>query len=232
MRSFEERWPTSFHETIHHAVHAKVTAQKHIKVAETKVFDTEIMYARAMGLQSNSMDFNHLSIEEDTVLLQNSNHIRAKRSFFALTNGTRLRFNPTLTLPIPSMSDIVSAQIDLRIPDIQYFLYTGFAGRNSAADQLSLFRYAESALEKAGLNGRGCIRRFICEIGEIPNHDMGMVGDIIDIVFSVIKSENEISDEMEDYIKAEQFGRYRGNCAGMYNSCPISLFKIQSILSG
>lgn len=131
------------------------------------------------------MDVGHVPVKEDVVALGNSNHIRAKRSFFALSNGTRLRFNPTLTIPMPSMSDLVAAEFRLTIPDIQYFLYTGFSGRDPSVDQLSLFRYVEGALEKAGMNGRGCIRRFICEIGEIPNHDMGMAGDIIDLIFSM-----------------------------------------------
>ena len=51
MESFERSWPGGFHDSI-------PKSRKHIKVGDGKVFDTETIYARAMGLQSSARDLD------------------------------------------------------------------------------------------------------------------------------------------------------------------------------
>ncbi len=58
MDTFEKGWPASFYEPIHNTVNTMAFARKHIKVVESKVFDTELIYARAMGLQGSVRDFD------------------------------------------------------------------------------------------------------------------------------------------------------------------------------
>ena len=57
MESFEDRWPESFHEAIHNNVNTMALFRKHIKVAASNVFDTEIIYARAVGLRRSARNY-------------------------------------------------------------------------------------------------------------------------------------------------------------------------------
>ena len=52
METFEKSWPGGFHDTITKKVIAMTVNRKHVKVGEVKVFDTQTIYARAIGLQS------------------------------------------------------------------------------------------------------------------------------------------------------------------------------------
>ena len=52
METFEKNWPGGFHDTITKKVITMAVNRKHVKVGEVKVFDTDTIYARAMGLQS------------------------------------------------------------------------------------------------------------------------------------------------------------------------------------
>ena len=56
MESFERSWPGGFHDSIQKIVTTMALSRKHIKVGDAKVFDTETIYARAMGLQSSARD--------------------------------------------------------------------------------------------------------------------------------------------------------------------------------
>ena len=58
MHSFENNWPEGFHAAIPKLVTTMSLSRKHITVGDTKVFDTEIIYARAMCLQSSSRELN------------------------------------------------------------------------------------------------------------------------------------------------------------------------------
>ena len=52
MNAFEKSWPSGFHDTISKTVRTMAVTKNHLKVGDVKVFDTETIYARAMGLQS------------------------------------------------------------------------------------------------------------------------------------------------------------------------------------
>jgi hypothetical protein len=58
MQSFEESWPAGFHATIPKLVTTMSLSRQHIKVGDTNVFDTEVIYARAMALQRSSRDLD------------------------------------------------------------------------------------------------------------------------------------------------------------------------------
>ncbi|CAM1311553.1 Uncharacterised protein at_DN2224 [Pycnogonum litorale] len=154
-------------------------------------------------------------------------HTRIKRSFF-ITNGTRLRFKPKLTIPVPSYSSLVDAKVKIYVPVIDYFVYTGFgiSGRSPLFDQQSLFRYFENGLSSWGLDGQMCLLRAMCEIGDLPNHSLGLLGDVVDILLKV-KSEDE---DLKKYRKAEEYGRYYGRCSDKFFSCPLSIFNLPNML--
>ena len=58
MESFERSWPGGFHDSIPQIVTTMALSRKHIKVGDAKMFDTETIYARAMGLQSSACDLD------------------------------------------------------------------------------------------------------------------------------------------------------------------------------
>uniref|UniRef100_UPI00358EAA80 uncharacterized protein n=1 Tax=Myxine glutinosa TaxID=7769 RepID=UPI00358EAA80 len=62
METFEKSWPGGFHDTITKTVNTMAVTRKHLKVGEVKVFDTETIYARAMGLQSGPRSLDSDSI--------------------------------------------------------------------------------------------------------------------------------------------------------------------------
>ena len=54
MNKFESGWPNSFHAPIKKVVSTMDAAKKHIQIERKKVFDPEVIYARAMALQSTN----------------------------------------------------------------------------------------------------------------------------------------------------------------------------------
>ena len=54
MKEFEQGWPKRFHEKISHKVKTQLDSQKYIKVGDTKVYDTELIFSRVIGLQASS----------------------------------------------------------------------------------------------------------------------------------------------------------------------------------
>ena len=56
MKEFEQGWPKSFHEKLSHKITTQVDSRKHIKVGDTKVYDTELIFSRVIGLQASSRE--------------------------------------------------------------------------------------------------------------------------------------------------------------------------------
>ncbi|MES9884531.1 MAG: hypothetical protein ABW185_27110 [Sedimenticola sp.] len=51
MKNYEDSWPSGFHSTLGKKVVSMDATNKHIKVGNTRVFDTKLIYSRVMGLQ-------------------------------------------------------------------------------------------------------------------------------------------------------------------------------------
>jgi hypothetical protein len=63
MELYEKGWPESFHSTLAKRVFTMAINRKHVNMGKAKVFDTETIYARAIGLQSSGR-----SLDMDTLL--------------------------------------------------------------------------------------------------------------------------------------------------------------------
>ena len=50
MEEFEKAWPAGFHDRINKRVVTMSISHKHVKAADRRVYDIEMIYARAMGL--------------------------------------------------------------------------------------------------------------------------------------------------------------------------------------
>ena len=56
MREFESTRPTGFNDTIHKKIVSMTVTKKHVRVGEVKVFDTNLIYSRVIGLQASSRE--------------------------------------------------------------------------------------------------------------------------------------------------------------------------------
>ncbi|KAG1713935.1 hypothetical protein GQR58_002004 [Nymphon striatum] len=148
-------------------------------------------------------------------------HHRVRR--FILTNNSQLRISPEIRVPIQTGTAAVTSYWEIAFP-ITFTIRTPFA-RSSDSDQLDLFMFIENTLQRFGVNGRACLLRAICEVAEIPTHNNGLLGNVIDHVLR-LKQKNKEKSEAYEYKKAENFGRSHGSCWSAYSSCPISIFKM------
>ena len=55
MMEFENSWPDNLYGSISRKVETQVVSRKHIRVADTKVYDINLTYSRLIGLQASSM---------------------------------------------------------------------------------------------------------------------------------------------------------------------------------
>uniref|UniRef100_A0A182QLK8 Uncharacterized protein n=1 Tax=Anopheles farauti TaxID=69004 RepID=A0A182QLK8_9DIPT len=79
-------------------------------------------------------------------------------------------------------------------------------------------RQLYALLEKfLGSAPRACLLRTICEVADTPLTHNGMVGEILDIVFSP----GDTDDLPEEYKMARKYGANGVNCGRLYDECPF-----------
>lgn len=67
------------------------------------------------------------------------------------------------------------------------------------------------------LNGHECVLRAICEVAETPLGHNGLIGEVLQILFSPNDEEKLDSD----YKFARKVGLNGGDCTKTYSDCPI-----------
>ena len=58
MKQFESKWPEGFDTQSSKVIATQAETKKQLKVGETKVFDTNLIYTRVIGLQASSYDID------------------------------------------------------------------------------------------------------------------------------------------------------------------------------
>ena len=58
MKEFEKTWPNGFHQPLQKCVKTMAVSKKHIKLRDQKLYDTELIYARAMCLQNSLHEYD------------------------------------------------------------------------------------------------------------------------------------------------------------------------------
>ena len=58
MKEFEKTWPNGFHQPLQKCVKTMAVSKKHIKLRHQNLFDTELIYARAMRLQNSLREYD------------------------------------------------------------------------------------------------------------------------------------------------------------------------------
>jgi len=143
-------------------------------------------------------------------------------------------FKPKIGAPLRTDADrdgkkVSRAVIEFALP-MTIFLDTIFDGnllgarhaRSAADEQSSLFRWMETAYGTAGLDGKKCLLRTICEMQEHRLGEWSMYGELLSILLSPRKDEQSLLDE---YIVAEKLGRTNPVlCSMEYHKCPFSVF--------
>ncbi|XP_053691264.1 uncharacterized protein LOC128739787 [Sabethes cyaneus] len=98
---------------------------------------------------------------------------------------------------------------------------------NSRTD---LYRIIEKMIGAWGRNSRECLLRTICEVADTPLKHNGLVGELIDIVFTPSES-----DQMDEEFKtASKYGKHGVDCTRLYPKCPSGhgiLEKISAVIN-
>uniref|UniRef100_A0A182P6P5 Uncharacterized protein n=1 Tax=Anopheles epiroticus TaxID=199890 RepID=A0A182P6P5_9DIPT len=93
---------------------------------------------------------------------------------------------------------------------------TGRFGEDRSRRQL--FALLERSLSAhGGRNGRACLRRAVCEVAEMPLKHNGLIGEIIDVIFT--PSPSDTLDP--DYLQARSYGLQGRDCTEQYTDCPL-----------
>uniref|UniRef100_A0A0A1WW03 Protein LDB19 n=1 Tax=Zeugodacus cucurbitae TaxID=28588 RepID=A0A0A1WW03_ZEUCU len=93
--------------------------------------------------------------------------------------------------------------------------------RTAAAYRWLIYKAMEILMNRAGLAGRECMLRSICEHAAVPLHyDSGILGEILHIILTPSRSRDEfVHPQDKDYGRAERIGRKGGDCAVTYAEC-------------
>ncbi|XP_037789434.1 uncharacterized protein LOC119584880 [Penaeus monodon] len=99
--------------------------------------------------------------------------------------------------------------------------YGGFGKRSIDSHRQAGFNVIQNGLENMGLPGKSCLLRTVCEVAREPVTDLGVVGEILNLLFAAGYGEG--SEAMHEYVVAEEKGRREGDCEGRYNECPLGV---------
>ncbi|XP_055633844.1 uncharacterized protein LOC129774172 [Toxorhynchites rutilus septentrionalis] len=81
--------------------------------------------------------------------------------------------------------------------------------------RVQLYRILEKMVDSWNNNGRGCLLRTICEVADTPLKHNGLVGEILDVIFT--PSEADRVDL--EYKLASRYGANGVDCGRLYKEC-------------
>ena len=102
MVAFMARWPSGIYDTDPKTLHTMAVVCKHVKLDSDKVYDTETIYARAMGLQcsARNLDTNHLLSHElapyPMSMFDSKGHMHAAKSKSNIKNSLKVEISSRL----------------------------------------------------------------------------------------------------------------------------------------
>ncbi|XP_057378784.1 uncharacterized protein LOC130700814 [Daphnia carinata] len=141
-----------------------------------------------------------------------------------------------LTMPLITVADngarsvrgLVAATVQFTI-----FLDTLFTekvlqeqGRSKERDQFQIYKSIEGALQVAGMDGKACLLRTICEIQQNQLEQFTLAGEFATLLLTPRKGETGFTGFLHDYLVAEKVGRsLNQSCSDSFPRCPLSLFE-------
>ena len=105
MEEFERKLPDGFYDSIPMKVETMAVTKKSVKVADSKVYNTELIYSRVMGLQASSRDINISEVIScelspvPTALFNDSGEMRISKSKSELKNLTKVEISARYPTP-------------------------------------------------------------------------------------------------------------------------------------
>merc|ERR1711983_749207 len=94
-----------------------------------------------------------------------------------------------------------------------------------AKQQLEMYGWAENIISSmAGIDGKACIQRLICELSEVPLREKSFMGYILHTIIEPLRQRHLLGD----YIDAQNQGLTYGACPKSFGRCP---FTIRSLMS-
>ncbi|XP_055539347.1 uncharacterized protein LOC129726539 [Wyeomyia smithii] len=158
-----------------------------------------------------------------------NDHSRIKRWLTFYPNGGTAKIILGFMLPIRfahklfrQLNAIINLQANYNIPQTLIWPVPASIFKNRLNNEYvdrsrsQLYQLLEAKLDSWGSNGRQCVLRAICEIAEAPLSHNGMIGEILDVIFTPYEVE-EIDDE---YRQAKLHGTKGANCGKLYRKCP------------
>ncbi|XP_017476837.1 PREDICTED: uncharacterized protein LOC108366871 [Rhagoletis zephyria] len=96
--------------------------------------------------------------------------------------------------------------------------------KTASAYRWVIYKGMETLMNRAGLSGRECMLRSICEHAAVPFHyESGILSEILHIILTPSRSRDELVHPNDrDYGRAERLGRGGEDCALTYAACEYS----------
>uniref|UniRef100_A0A182NFF5 Uncharacterized protein n=1 Tax=Anopheles dirus TaxID=7168 RepID=A0A182NFF5_9DIPT len=82
----------------------------------------------------------------------------------------------------------------------------------------TLERWLKMALG-TGRRARGCLLRTVCEVADTPLHHNGLVGELLDVIFTPQESD-ALSPK---FLMARRYGANGVDCMRLYSACPLGM---------
>ncbi|XP_066951425.1 uncharacterized protein [Macrobrachium rosenbergii] len=95
--------------------------------------------------------------------------------------------------------------------------------RFPGGDREMLYSIMEDAILTAGLEGKACLLRAICEMFQYPLDNHGFFGEFLELFFSASLAP-DAEKRLPEYVAAERAGKTTGKCFAYHDDCPYSLF--------
>ncbi|XP_058116962.1 uncharacterized protein LOC131284569 [Anopheles ziemanni] len=80
-----------------------------------------------------------------------------------------------------------------------------------------MYELVEKLLKGWNRNGRTCLLRTICEVAEAPLGHNGLIGELIEVIFTPYETDQLDSE----YTMAHKYGANGVDCMRMYSECPL-----------
>jgi len=113
--------------------------------------------------------------------------------------------------------------------DESQYTYHQRRRRQARSERHGIYQKLQAAFDKAGVNGRHCLFRTICDVAEAP-FEQGILGEMLNVMLTASLAgrpdhPNETS-EYDEYIEAELHGKLNGKCEERYSKCKVSPFDL------
>ncbi|KAG7172638.1 uncharacterized protein LOC121861427 isoform X1 [Homarus americanus] len=199
--------------------------------AESTASSVESLLGSALGSDTvrQGVSWSN-SLEKEEMLRDTKNnrstkgvgHQRVKRQLIDFADNAVMEFYFRLVVPYWTLPN-VKTRGDYRL-EVTYELPNQLLRRRKKRslvnERSALYSLLGDFLSKAGLDGEECVLRAVCEVGEAPLEEYGILGEFINLIFAPGFQGDEFH---RDHIQAEEYGRSYGNCWSAFPDCPMSL---------